>query len=257
MIFVPGAVDLFEFAATKGDFSAVDGVLQDGTNQCCTEKGRGAILTSKFLKAVGLQIFGKTICTCVRVYILLKNRTNGRGFILIDLQHTVNQTIAIRRKTAVPATFPCLLNAAFHGLDTDVLTLDLSDSRQNGNHQLASVFRRINAVLHANQVHTKILHYLQGRQYIGSIAAKPGELEHQHIGNTILAGFDVIHHLAKGSTAFNRFSRFAGILIFANDLVIVEVSIGFHASLLCIQRIVIDLHGGRYTSVNINFCLSL
>lgn len=29
MIFVPGAVNLFEFAATKGDFSAVDGVLQD------------------------------------------------------------------------------------------------------------------------------------------------------------------------------------------------------------------------------------
>lgn len=76
MIFVPGAVNLFEFAATKGDFSAVDGVLQDGTNQCCAEKGRGAILTSKLLKAVGLQIFGKTICTCVGVYILLKNRAN-------------------------------------------------------------------------------------------------------------------------------------------------------------------------------------
>ena len=85
-------------------------------------------MTSKFLKAVGLQIFGKTICTCVRVYILLKNRANGRGFILIDLQHTVNQTIAIRRKTAVPATFPCLLDATFHGLDTDVLTFDFSDS---------------------------------------------------------------------------------------------------------------------------------
>ena len=257
MIFVPGAVDLFEFAATKGDFSAVDGVLQDGTNQCCAEKGRGAILTSKFLKAVGLQIFGKTICTCVRVYILLKNRTNGRGFILIDLQHTVNQTIAIRRKTAVPATFPCLLDAAFHGLDTDVLTLDFSDSGQNGNHQLASVFRRINAVLHANQVHTKILHYLQGRQYIGSIAAKPGELEHQHIGNTILAGFDVLHHPAERSTAFNGFARFACILVFADDLVVVEVCIGFHASFLCIQRVSINLHGRGNTGVNVNLCLFL
>ena len=199
-------------------------------------------MTSKFLKAVGLQIFGKTICTCVRIYILLKNRANGRGFILIDLQHTVNQMIAIRRKTAVPATFPCFLDTTFHGLNTDVLTLDFSDSRQNGNHQFASVFRRINAVLHANQVHTKILHYLQGRQYIGSIAAKPGELEHQHIGNTILTGFDVLHHLTKGSTAFNRFSRFAGILIFADDLVVIEVCIGFHAGFLCIQRIAIDLH---------------
>ena len=242
MIFVPGAVNLFEFAAAKGDFSAVDGVLQDGPNQCCAEKGRGAILTSKFLKAVGLQIFGKTICTCVRVYILLKNRANGRGFILIDLQHTVNQTIAIRRKTAVPATFPCLLDAAFHGLDTDVLTLDFSDSGQNGDHQFASVFGRINAVLHANQVHTKILHYLQGRQYIGSIAAKTGELEHQHIGNAILAGFDVLHHPAERCTTLDGFAGFSSILIFTNDLVVVEVCIGFHASFLCIQRVAIDLH---------------
>ena len=235
MILVPGAVNLFKLAATKGNFSTVDRIFQNGPNQCRTEKGRGAVLTGEFLKTVGLQIFGKTICACVRIYILLKNRANGRGFVLVDLQHTVNQTIAIRRKTAVPAAFSCFLDATFHGLDTDVLTLDLSDSRQNGNHQLASVFRRINAVLHANQVHTKILHYLQGRQYIGSVAAKTGELEHQHIGNTILAGFDVLHHPAERSTAFNGFARFACILIFADDLVIIEVSVGFHASLLCIQ----------------------
>ena len=43
-----------------------------------------------------------------------------------------------------------LVSAAFHGLDTDVLTLNLSDSRQDRNHQFASVFRRINAILHAN-----------------------------------------------------------------------------------------------------------
>ena len=144
-------------------------------------------MTSKFLKAVGLQIFGKTICTCVRVYILLKNRANGRGFILIDLQHTVNQTIAIRRKTAIPATFPCFLDTTFHSLDTDVLTLDLSDSRQNGNHQLASVFRRINAVLHADEVDPEILHDLQGRQHIGGIAAEPRQFEHQNVGNAIFS----------------------------------------------------------------------
>ena len=58
-----------------------------------------------------------------------------------------------------------------------------------------------------------------------SIAAKPGKLEHQHIGNTILAGFDVIHRFAKGSTAFNGFPRFSGILIFTDDLVVVDVCI--------------------------------
>jgi len=215
-------------------------------------------LTSKFLKTVGLQIFGKTICTCVRVYILLKNCANGRGFILIDLQHTVNQTIAIRRKTAVPATFSRLLDAPFHGLNTDVLTLDFSDSGQNGDHQFAGVFagvfRGINAVLHANQVHTKILHYLQGRQYIGSIAAKTGELEHQHIGNAILAGFDVLHHPAERCTTLDGF---ACILIFTNDLAVVEVCIGFHASFLRIQRIAIDLHGRGNTGISVNLCLFL
>ena len=184
-------------------------------------------------------------------------RAYGRGFVLVDLQHTVNQTIAIRRKTPVPAAFPCLLDAAFHGLDTDVLTLDFSDSGQNGDHQFASVFRRINAVLHADQVHTKILHDLQGRQHIGGIAAKTGELEHQHIGNAILAGFDVLHHPAERSTTFNGFARFSSILIFANDLVIIEVSVGFHASLLCIQRVSINLHGRGNTGVNVNLCLFL
>ena len=58
----------------RSTHSTVDGIFQNGPNQCCAEKGRGAVLTGEFLKTVGLQIFGKTICTCVRIYILLKNR---------------------------------------------------------------------------------------------------------------------------------------------------------------------------------------
>ena len=71
-------LNLFKFAATKGNLSAVDGIFQNGPNQCCAEKGRGTALTGEFLKTVGLQIFGKTICTCVRIYILLKNRAYPR-----------------------------------------------------------------------------------------------------------------------------------------------------------------------------------
>lgn len=108
-------LNLFKFAATKGNLSAVDGIFQNGPNQCCAEKGKGTVLTGEFLKTVGLQIFGKTICTCVRIYILLKNRAYGRGFIFVDLQHTVNQTIAIRRKTAVLAAFSCLVHCLLVG----------------------------------------------------------------------------------------------------------------------------------------------
>ena len=52
-------LNLFKFAATKGNLSAVDGIFQNGPNQCCAEKGRGTVLTGEFLKTVGLQIFGK------------------------------------------------------------------------------------------------------------------------------------------------------------------------------------------------------
>lgn len=144
-------------------------------------------MTSKFLKAVGLQIFGKSICTCVRVYILLKNRANGRSFIFIDLQHTVNQTITIGRKSAVPAAFPRFLNATFHCLDANVFALDLSYRRKNGNHELACILGGINAIFHADEVDPEILHDLQGRQHIGGIAAEPRQFEHQNVGNAIFS----------------------------------------------------------------------
>ena len=181
------------------------------------------------------QILGNTCRTHVGVYILIEDRPNGRCFLLIDFQLAINQTVAVRCKAAVPAAFPCFLDSAFHGLDTNVLPLDLCNRRQHRDHQLARVFGGVDAVFYADQVHAKILHHLQGGQHIRSIAAKPGELEHQHIGNTILAGFDVVHHFAERSTAFNGFARFSGILIFTDDLVVIEVCIGFHAGFLRIQ----------------------
>ena len=40
---------------------------------------------------------------------------------------------------------------------------------------------------------------------------------------------------SKSYTEYSKTPEFAGILIFADDLAVVEVCIGFHASLLCIQ----------------------
>ena len=235
LILVSCAFDLFRSAPSKGDFSAVDRVLQNFLDRAGRKQGVLSVLSLDLGNSMVFQILGYPRRPHVGVYILIEDRPNGRCFLLIDFQLAINQTVAVRCKAAVPAAFPCFLDAAFHGLDTDVLPLDLCHSRQNRNHQLARVFRRINAILHADQVHTKILHHLQGGQHIRSIAAKPGKLEHQHIGNTILAGLDVIHHFAEGSTAFNGFARFSGIIIFTDDLVVIKVCIGFHAGFLRIQ----------------------
>ena len=133
------------------------------------------------------QVFGKPICAGIGVDILLENRLDGRGFILVDLQLTIDQTITIGRKSAVPAAFPRFLNATLHRLDADVFSLDFSHRRKNGNHQLACILGGINAIFHADEVDPEILHDLQGRQHIGGIAAEPGQFEYQNVGNAIFS----------------------------------------------------------------------
>ena len=44
----------------------------------------------------------------------------------------------------------------------------------------------------------------------------------------ILAAFDVIHHAVELDTPLNGLARFSGILIFADNFIVVELSIGFH-----------------------------
>lgn len=56
--------------------------------------------------------------------------------------------------------------------DGSDLTIYFSDRRQHRNHQFSCILRRINAIFYTYQIYTKILHYLQRRQRIRSIAPK-------------------------------------------------------------------------------------
>ena len=109
---------------------------------------------------MGRKIFCKTVCTGIRMHILVKNHADCRCFFLIDEKLSLFQLVAIRRKAAVPFPFTGFLDSALHRLHTDVFTLNFSHSRKNGNHQLSRILGGINPVLHANQVNAKILHDL-------------------------------------------------------------------------------------------------
>ena len=67
----------------------------------------------------------------------------------------------------------------------------------------------------------------------------------------ILAAFDVIHHAVELDTPLNGLARFSGILIFADNFIVVELSIGFHPVFLSFKRIAINLHGGGHAGIQI------
>ena len=208
-----------------------------------------------FVNPVGCKVFCKTICAGIRMHILVKNHADRRCFFLIDEKLSFFQLIAIRRKTAVPFPFTGFLDSALHRLHTDIFTLNFSHSRKNGNHQLSRILGGIDPILHTNQIDTEILHHLQGGQHIRRISAETGEFEHQHIGHAVFTGLDILHHAVKFYTPFNGLAGFTGILVFAHDLIVIELGIGFHSGFLGIQRISVNLHGGGHARIDIDFYL--
>ena len=78
-----------------------------------------------FVNPVGCKVFCKTVCTGIRMYILVKNHADCRCFFLIDEKLSLFQPVAIWRKTAVPFSLTGFLDSALHRLHTDVLPLNL------------------------------------------------------------------------------------------------------------------------------------
>ena len=208
-----------------------------------------------FVNPVGRKIFCKTVCTGIRMHILVKNHADCRCFFLIDEKLSLFQLVAIRRKAAVPFPFTGFLDSALHRLHTDILTLNFSHSRENGDHQLPGVLGGIDPILYTDQVNAKVLHDLQGRKNVCRISAEAREFEHQHIGHAVFTGLDILHHAVKLYTPFNGLSGFTGILVFAHDLIVIELGIGFHSGFLCIQRVSVNLHGSGHASIDIDFYL--
>ena len=252
-VIVSCTMHLFCPASAVGDFAAVHRIFQDSADEGSIKQRPLTILALDFIDAVVGKVSGETVCAHVGMHILIENHTDRLGFILVDKQLTLFQCITIGSEAPIPFALTGFLDSALHGLHTDVLTFDLCDRRQDRDHQLSCILGGINAVLNADQIDTEVLHDLQGGQHIRRVSAEAGELEHQHIGDTILASSDVLHHLTELRSALNGLARFARVLILPNDLIFIVVSKGFHSGLLCIQRVSIHLYRGGDSCIGIYF----
>ena len=159
-VIISGAMHLLRPTSAIGDFPAVYRIFQNPADQRRIKQGIFPVLPLDLVNPVGRKIFCKTVCTGIRMHILVKNHADCRSFFLIDEKLPFFQPVAIRCKTAVPFPFTGFLDSALHGLHTDIFTLNFSHSRENGNHQLSCILGGIDPILHANQVDAKILHDL-------------------------------------------------------------------------------------------------
>ena len=185
------------------------------------------------------------------------NNTDYFHFILGNNKIAVFQTISIRGKSAVPLALTSLLLPSCHCLGADILSLDFCHRRQHGNHQFSGVLRAVNAILHADQIDTEILHELQRVQNIRCISAKSGKLKDQHIGNAVFAVLNVIQHPLKILPSLDVLSGKALVRILPRNNHIFVCRILPQFVTLGIQAVPVNLHRGGHSCIKIAFSLFL
>ena len=178
-------------------------------------------------------------------------------FIFGNNKFTIIQFISIRCKSAVPFALTSLLFPSCHCLCADILSLDFCHRRQHRDHQLSCILGAVNAILHADQIDTEILHELQRVQNVRCISAKSGQLKDQHIRNIIFAVLDVIQHPLKLLPPLDVLSRKALVRILPGNDHILVCRILPQLVTLGIQAVSVNLHRGGHSCIKIAFKLFL
>ena len=253
MILIAGAGDLLVMPAPVGQLAAVHGIVEHADEEG-TREGLPLVVVAADL---AVPVLVEPVCDSGSAHggvdVLVIDDADDLGLFLGNLQLPVLELVAIGRKATVPFALAGLLPAALHRLHEDVLALNLSDGGEDGNHQLAAVLGGINAVLHADQVDAEVLHPLQGGQHIGGVAAEARELEHQHKGDAVLAGFDVPQHPQKLRAALDILAGFALVAVFPGDEHVLELRVLAQLVLLRVQAVAVHLHGGGDAGVDVAF----
>ena len=177
------------------------------------------------------------------------NNTDYFYFILRNDKISVFQFISIGSKTAVPLALTSLLFPSRHCLCADILSLDFCHRRQHGDHQLSGILGAVNAILHADQVDTKILHELQRVQNIGCISAKSGELKDKHIGNAVFAVLDIVQHPLELLPPLDVLAGKSLVRILPDNDHIFVCRILPQLVTLGIQAVPVYLHGGGHSRI--------
>lgn len=209
MVLVPCTLTLFVVPASVSQFAAVDRVLQDTSYKGGREAIQRVVLAFFLFVTMGIQPDGDFGYAHRGVNVFVINDADYFGLIFGNRELTIFQLVPVGCKTAVPASLAGFLLAALHGLHENILTLDLSHRRQNGNHQFAAVLGAVDSIFHANQVDAAILHLLQIGKNVCGIAAKTGQFENKNKGNLVFERFNVLDHFQKLRAAFDTLAGFA------------------------------------------------
>ena len=185
------------------------------------------------------------------------NDTDYFHFILCNNKVSVFQFVSIGSETAVPFALTSLLLPSCHCLCADIFSLNLCHRRQHRDHQLSGILGAVNAVLHADQVDTKILHKLQRVQNIRRISAKSGQLKDQHIRNIIFAVLDIVQHPLEVLPPLDVLAGKSLVRILPGNDHILVCRILPQLVTLGIQAVSVNLHRGGHSCIKIAFKLFL
>jgi len=200
-------------------------------------------------KPVAVEIFSNSGNALIGMDVAVINNTDYFHFILRNDKVSAFQFVSIGSETAVPFALTSLLLPSCHCLCADILSLDFRHRRQHGNHKLSGILGAVNAILHANQVDTKILHKLQRVQNIGCISAKSGELKDKHIGNAVFAVLDVVQHPLKLLPPLDVLAGKSFVRILPGNDHILVCRILPQLVPLGIQAVSVYLHGGGHSRI--------
>ena len=253
VVLVAGAGNLLIVPAPVGQLAAVHGIVEHADEEGACE-GLPLIVVAADL---AVPVLVEPVCDSGSAHggvdVLVIDDADDLGLFLGNLQLPVLELVAIGRKATVPFALAGLLPAALHRLNEDVFALNLGDGGENGNHQLAAVLGGVDAVLHADEVDAEVLHPLQGGQHVRSISTEAGELEHQHEGNAVLAGFDIPQHPQELRTALDVLAGLSLVAVFPGDEHVLELRVLAQLVLLRVQAVAVHLHGGGDAGVDVAF----
>ncbi len=253
VVLVAGAGDLLVMSASVRQLAAVHWIVKYADEEGTREGFPLVVVTADLAVSVLVEPVCDSGGAHGGVDVLVIDDADDLGLFLGNLQVPVHELVAVGREAAVPFALAGILPAALHRLHEDVLALNLSDGGEDGNHQLAAVLGGINAVLHADQVDAKVLHPLQGGQHVRGVAAEAGELEHQHEGDAVLAGFDVPQHAKKLRAALDVLAGFPLVAVFPGDEHVLELRVLAQLVLLRVQAVAVHLHGGGDVGIDVAF----
>ena len=128
-VFVLAAFYFFTDTPAIRNFATVYRVINYHSDKMRTPLGENTVITFYFLDTLQIKIVGDFIKPHITIYIFVKDNAYCLSFFLLDKELLIFEIVAIRGKTAVPATLTGFFFPPVHCLLNDIFTLYFSNGR--------------------------------------------------------------------------------------------------------------------------------